>query len=80
MNRFLPEGSVSEINKCQKRFPAAAITLGYLEEADVEHILHTHSERYRLNWDQVRIRQLAALTSGYPLGIAEMLKHKKEAV
>lgn len=78
VEHFLPEKDLFDLKT--QLFPATHVTLGYLDNADVEHILQNHSRRYRLEWDDRQVRQLAALSGGYPLGITEMLKYKRESL
>ena len=54
--------------------PSTIINLRYLEHIDVEYFLLTFSNQNSLSWTEDHIRNLAALTCGYPLGIVEMLK------
>ncbi len=75
VENFLPAKDLFELKT--QFVPLATLTLRHLKKDDVENLLHIYSEKYHFNWTDKHIHHLAALSDGYPLGLMEMLKKKR---
>jgi|SRR5208283_3981686 hypothetical protein len=73
---FLAQKDLLELRA--QLMPSTIINLRYLDHIEVENLLQIFSNQYGLNWTEDYIRNLASLTSGYPLGITEMLRKKRK--
>ncbi len=52
--------------------PATTLNLGHLKNEDVKKLLSIYNKQYHFFWTDSHIRSLAAMSDGYPLGLAEM--------
>jgi len=72
VENFLPKNNLFELKA--KLIPVATFILRRLKVNAVKNFLRSYCEQYRLDWTENRIKDLATLTDGYPLGIVETLK------
>ena len=75
VENFLPANDLMLLKA--QLLPVKTFSLHYLKDEDVISFIRLHSEKYYLNWPDTYIDSLAALVSGYPLGMVEMIKNKK---
>jgi hypothetical protein len=73
---FLPKKDLLSLKA--QLLPAATICLSNLKDKAVLNFLRSYSDKYNLNWSDVYIHSLAVLAGGYPLGMMEMIRNKKE--
>jgi len=76
IENFLPKKDLSELKA--QLVPEATLTLSYLKVNDVENLLRNCANQSHVNWTNHSIHNLAILSNGYPLGLAEMLKEKRK--
>lgn len=74
IKNFLPKKDLSELKV--QLVPEETLILRYLKVNDVENLLRNFANQLHFNWTNHYIHNLAILSDGYPLGLAEMLKEK----
>lgn len=76
VENFLPKNDLFSLEA--QLLPATTIYLSNLKANAVLNFLRSYSDKYHLNWSDAYIHSLAALTGGYPLGMIEMIRNKRE--
>lgn len=76
VENFLPVNDLMLLKA--QLLPTNTVSLNYLKDEDVISLIRLHSEKYHLDWSDAYIHNLAALSGGYPLGIIEMIRNKRE--
>lgn len=74
VEHFLPENDLLFLKA--QLLPAATVSLHNLNGEDIINYLRYLSNLHHWNWPKTHIISMAALTSGYPLGLIEMMKKK----
>jgi len=77
VENFLPANDLMLLKA--QLLPVETLSLHYLKEEDVISFIRLHSEKHYLNWPDAYIESLAALVSGYPLGMVEMIKNRNNS-
>ena len=75
VENFLPQDNLFELKA--QFIPAVTLILRHLKKDDIENILHVYAEQYHFNWTDNHIHNLSALSDGYPLGLVEMLRKRR---
>jgi hypothetical protein len=76
VENFLPKKDLFSLEA--QLLPTTIIFLSNLNDKAVLNFLRTFSHKYHLNWSDIYIQSLAALASGYPLGMMAMIRNKRE--
>lgn len=75
VENFLPQKDLFELKT--QFIPSVTLTLRYLKKDDIENILNAYAEQYHFDWTDNHIHNLSALSDGYPLGLVEMLRKRR---
>lgn len=76
IENFLPKKDLSELKA--QLVPEETLILRHLKVNDIENLLMNFANQSLFNWTNHYIHNLAILSDGYPLGLAEMLKEKRK--
>jgi hypothetical protein len=73
VENFLPPKNLFELKA--QLMPAKSIKLSNLNVSDIKILLRCYSDQNQLDWTDKYRNNLATLTNGYPLGLAQMLRN-----
>lgn len=76
VENFLPKNDLFFLEA--QLLPATTICLSNLKAKAVLNFFRLYSDKYHLTWSDAYIHSLAALAGGYPLGMIEMIRNKRE--
>lgn len=75
VEKFLPQKDLFDLKA--QLMPATTLKLRHLKKQDVESLVRGYAGQNHFDWTDNEIRHLAALSDGYPLGLKEMFREKR---
>ncbi len=77
VENFLSKNNLFEIKALL--LPAKTLILCHFKKEDIKNLLSIYAKQHQFRWTENYINNLATLSNGYPLGLAEMLGKRRNA-